>query len=226
MRRGAEFSELQPRDAQSNLLLNDFVTLPSSAEGLENGTIFQFTSLDRFRMGQQVLFWLGVSSSVFNDGNSWISKLRLKPWWLRPNIEFRTPGDPQYLGVDRAVFKGTGIANNRYVWMPSPKRLDVTPFDTAPPSIPPTRHSDSLMLDDLWTVELQAADNTAYTDLFASDQEASRWIVFMYPAMGYALGFTWEAEVGGEEATIEEARVSLTWAAGTLGGTNYQENIG
>lgn len=226
MRRGAEFSELQPRDAQSNLLLNDFVTLPTSAKGIENGTIFQFSSLNRFRLGQQILFWLGVSSSVFNGGQSWVSKLRLKPWWLRPNIEYRPPGDPSYLAVDRQTFRGTTVANNRYTWMGSPKRLDVTPFDTSPPSIPPARQSDSLLLDDLWTIELQPANDATYTGLFANDQEASRWVAFMYPAMGYALGLTWDAEVGGETATIEEVRVSLTWTTGTLGGTNYQENIG
>lgn len=226
MRRGAEFSELQPRDAQSNLLLNDFVTLPGTAQGIENGTIFQFSSLNRFRMGQQVLFWLGVSSSVFNSGNSWIRKLRLKPWWLRPNIEYRAPGDPEYLGVDRSVFKGSGIANNRYTWIPAPKRLDVTEFNAAPPTTPPARHSDSLMLDDLWTVALQDASDAAYQALFAEDQERSRWVVFMYPAMGYALGFTWDAEIGGEMVQGVEPRISLTWTTGTLGATNYQENIG
>lgn len=223
---GAQFSELEPRDPKTNVPGTAFVTLPANATPLNNGTIFQFTSLNRFRLGQQMFIWLGVSSSVFNNGNSWISKLRLKPWWLRPNLEYRAPGDPEYTGLDRETFGGTTIDNNRYVWMPSPKRLDITEFCTSPPSLPPPNESDSLMLDDLWTFGLQDASDPNYQNLFAPDQELSRWDVFLYPAMGYAIGFTWEAEIGGEET--EEAvqpRISFTWKTGTIRST-FQEDVG
>jgi hypothetical protein len=44
--------------------------------------------------------------------------------------------------------------------------------------------------------------------------------------MGYALGMTWDATAGGQGGVPSELRISLTWAVGTLGGTNYQESIG
>lgn len=245
MRRGAEFGDVQPRSVTTGLIFNDFLLLDAAGPGLEYGQIQRVTGLNEFRLGQQILFWIGVSNPIQTEEgvDNWISKLRLKPWWMRPNSEFRSPGFPrqnsdineevfatteEYIASDRAVFGGVTQDNNRYVWIPSPKRLDVTPFDTPPPTIPPARHSDSLMLDDVWTWDLDNPNNATYQNAFnLQGQQVSRWSVFMYPAMGYSLGFTWSAEFGNENAEFNVfPRVSVTYAIGTLGGTNYQESIG
>lgn len=236
--RGAEFSELAPKDPTTGRLRNEFVAL--SAAGLENGTITEMTALDAFRIGQQIFIWLGITNPVLEvegQPDNWITRIRLKPWWLRPNLEYRAPGTPirsvspvdNYLGIDRETFGSTSVLNNRYVWIPSPKRLDLTEWQTPnPPPASPPRHSDSLFLDDVWTFDLQSPTDADYQAAFARPgQQVSRWAAFLYPAMGYALGLTWEAEyAAGITGRLPQALVSLTYATGTLGASNYQESIG
>lgn len=232
----AQFSDLQPKDTQG-VLRNAFVTVPLSARAttdIDDGTIFQMTPNNAFRIGQQVIFWIGISNDADPDTGQYIERIRLKPWWARPNMEYRQGGAASGLGaaasyfpIDRQVFDGTVLDNNRYIWMPSPKRLDVTPFATVtPPPVSPARQSDSVFLDDLWTFDLRDPTDPGYTAPLQAGQVVARWDVFMYPAMGYALGFTWDADFAdGGEAAID-AQVSLTYAIGTLGGTDFQTSIG
>jgi hypothetical protein len=229
--RGAEFSELAPKNPDTGRLRNEFFGLIGGSQGLEHGTVSQVTPLDSFRLGQQIFFWLGVGNPLGGAtgiGTNWISRLRLKLWWARPNPEYRTPGNPQYLGIDQQTFLGTTEVNNRYVWIPSPKRLDITQYQTpSPPPAAEPRTSDSLLLDDVLTLDLQDPNDAAYQASFPDPQIVSRWSAFFYPAMGYALGFTWDAEFA--EPVVGQPPlplISLTYAVGTLGGTNYQESIG
>jgi hypothetical protein len=235
MTRGAEFSDLQALNS-AGILNNSFFQFASSP-GLESGTIVQRTPNNSFRYGQQILFTIGISNPIVAGvADNWITRLKLKPWWARPNREFRqagggngSPGSSAYLPVDRQAFLLTSITDNRYVWIPSPKRLDITPFSTPPPPVSEARTSDSVMLDDVWVWDLQDADSAAYQADFPAPQEPSRWNAFFYPAMGYALGFTWDASYHttvGQGNPQPFPRVSLTWATGTLGGTNYQESLG
>lgn len=239
-RRGAEFGELQPKNSNGRLDI-DFVNLPFSSSGLEDGRIFQMTSLNAFRLGQQIFFWLGVANPVFGAGGAenFITRVRLKLWWARPNLEYRAPGftsPPQaapYTGLDNETFLPGPLAgqdNNRYVWIPSPKRLDGTEFQSPPPPASDPRTSDSLFLDDVWTMDLQSPATASYIANFPAPQVPSRWEAFMYPAMGYALGFTWDAEydVPPNPPAVEQPlpQVSLSYAVGTLGGTVIQESIG
>jgi len=240
--RGAEFSELQPRNGKGALDI-EFVTLPISSQGLESGVIVPVTPFNAFRLGQQIIFWLGVANPVFgaNPNDNFMTSVRLKLWWARPNLEYRTPGTrgpaptsdgSNYLGIDTETFlpgPNTGQDNNRYVWIPSPKRLDVTQYQTPPPVAAEARTSDSLFLDDVWKMDLQDPSDADYIANFPTPQVPSRWEVFMYPAMGYALGFTWDGEFN-VDPTPPVAQptplVSLSWASGTLGGTLIQESIG
>lgn len=252
--KGADFSEFQPKNVRGQLgggldpltglqassPTIGFTELPLTALGLDLGTIFQVTPNNSFRLGQQIFFYLGVYYPPV--GQTYISKLRLKPWWARQNMEFRqafgspggeynVAGPATGLPVDREVFglgPGNGLPNNHYVWVPSPKRLDVTPFDTPPPSVPPARHSDSLLLDDLWTLELQDPANVQFKVLFFPPQVPSRWASILYPAMGYALGFTYEIEIEGQKPEFPlRVWVSLQWSTGTFGGdSRIQESIG
>lgn len=226
-RRGAEFSDVQPRGANGAIPQDaNRIVIAAASQGtgiaIDTAVIQQVTPLNSFRLGQQIFFHLGVFNPTFG-ANDFMTRLRLKPWWLRPNLEYRAAGDPSYLPIDQFTFRLATQADNRYVWIPGPKRLDGTQFQTPPPPAAPVRHSDSLMLDDIWTLDLPSPLDAAYIAKFPAPQQVSRWIAFFYPAMGYALGFTAEATTNGGTTT---PNISLTWSVGTLGGTNYQESLG
>jgi hypothetical protein len=239
MSRGAEFGEVQPLQSRGGpLLAAPTITLLKSAYGagtaIDTAVIQQITPLNSFRLGQQIFFWLGVVPGF--PGEEWASRVRLKLWWARPNKEYRAPGFPKWEEIDRVTFgngpvvlpvPGNPLANNRYVWMPSPKRLDTTPFMTPPPALPVLPNSDSILLDDCLVMDLPDPNDPVYIANFpVATQDVSRWAAFLYPAMGYALGVTWNADAGGQGPIPSEMLISLTWSVGTLGGTNYQESIG
>jgi hypothetical protein len=232
MRRGAEFADIQPRDNTGTFSLGPtLLTTAAAAPDLNNALVQQITPNNAFRGGQQILFWLGIFNPE-EAGPSHLESIRLKPWWARQNMEYRQAGarngdlgaPVDYLPIDTHVFAGDGLADNRYIWMPSPSRLQVTPFATVvPPALPLALTSDSIMLDDVWKLDLQDPTVAAYSDTFQTGQVPSRWVTFMYPAMGYALGFTWSGVFSGPDVPVN---ISLTWTIGTLGGSNYQESIG
>jgi hypothetical protein len=227
--RGAEFSELAPKTNQGRLR-NEFLTVPTTARGLESGRIFPVTPLNSFRLGQQIIFWFGIANpSQGLQTPTWITRAQIKLWWARPNQEYREPGVPNWMPIDNEIFlpgPNAGEDNNRYVWIPSPTRLDITQYQTAPPVASPARMSDSLMLDDLITMDLQDPTDAAYAANFPAPQVPSRWITFMYPAMGYALGITYERDLNELSEIDPFLLLSVTYVTGTLGGTNYQESIG
>jgi hypothetical protein len=236
MSRGAEFGEVQPLQNRGGLIraAPGAIVLAKSAFGagaaIDTAVIQQVTPLNSFRLGQQIFFWLGVVPG-FPEG-PWASRVRLKLWWLRPNKEYRGAGSPTWLPIDRATF-GDGpvvanpLANNRYVWIPSPKRLDTTPFMTPPPAMPVLPNSDSVLLDDCLVMDLPDPNDPVYIANFpVATQDVSRWAAFLYPAMGYALGMTWNADGGGQGPAPDFLHIGLSWSVGTLGGTNYQESIG
>ena len=231
MRRGAEFADLNPRDNTGTFTIGPTELLASAGTpDLNNAVVQQLAPNNAFRPGQQVLFWLGIFNPETSE-DEYLSRIRLKPWWARQNMEYRQAGArdgrlgavEDYLPIDTQVFLGDGLPDNRYVWMPSPKRLDITEFQTPPPPAALALTSDSLMLDDVWALDLQAANDSAYTDRFQTGQTPSRWVVFLYPALGYSLGFTYEATFVGSPSPVN---ISLSWTVGTLGGSNYQESVG
>lgn len=236
--KGADFSDIQPRNQQGNLDLS-FVTLSGSAEGLDNGVIFPYTQNNVFRLGQQIFFWLGIANPLI-DGSNYLTRVRLKPWWARPASEFRqafggsgipsgSPGESQVLPLDRAVFgvgATGGLIDNRYVWVPSDKRQDTTPETATPPGPAPVRHSDSIILDDLWTIDMPAPTDATYAAKFVAPQIVSRWVSILYPAFGYALGFTFETEVVQPAGPDVPLSINLSWAQGTFGSGRIQESVG
>lgn len=230
MRRGAEFADLQPRVNETFTIGPTTLLESGRTPDLNNATVQQFTPNNAFRLGQQVIFWLGIFTPDLSG--EFLTSIRLKPWWARQNMEYRQAGArngdlgiaEDYLPIDVSVFAGTTLTNNRFVWMPSPKRLDVTPFGgVGPPPAALPLTSDSVMLDDVWKTDLQNADDADYIAPFQTGQVPSRWMAFMYPAMGYALGFTWDPIFRAAAVTVQ---ISLSWTIGTLGGSNYQESIG
>jgi hypothetical protein len=252
MSRGAEFGEISPKN-QFGRIRTEFGALLSSSFDLDNGVIFPLTPVtgggaDRansFRLGQQIIFWFGIGNPITSGAgltDNWVTRLRLKLWWLRPNLNYRAPGaapgpmdvtaQSGWTPLDRATFgdgPNAGFLNNRYCWMPSPKRMDTTPYMTAPPPLAPVGNSDSILLDDILTWDLQDPTVAAYAAGFSVDQVISRWSVLMYPAMGYALGVTAEPSYNvalGAGVATPSVQVSCSYAVGTLGGTNYQESLG
>jgi hypothetical protein len=212
MTEGPQFSDIQPKDSRG--LLNAATVVLSQGVGLDYGIIQQVTPLNAFRVGQQIWFNLQIGQ-VVPDLQSYITRVRLKPWWLCENIEFRAPGSPTWIDADQSAFSGGTVVNNRYCWMPSPKRLDITPYQTPPPDASPVRNSDSIFLDDLWTIEMDVPTNLNWqATLLVGQTELRRGISFFYPAHGMALGFTCEIAVGPDQQAIESVRTYIKWKTG------------
>ena len=110
------------------------------------------------------------------------------------------------------------MTNNRAVWFPTPKMIDISEWQSVnPPPAAPPRQSDSIFVDDLWTLDLQDPNDTAYQNtVFTGQQRLGRSVAFMYVSHGYALGFTHEFEVSGEPTGNEKLYIDLTWQVGTL----------
>jgi len=238
MNRGAEFGEITPRGNAGTIDLFSRNGVPSvlntnsygSGDAINDAEIQQVTPTNSFRIGQQVFFWLGISPALAREPRPvpYISRIRLKLWWLRPNVGFRAVGYPSWQPIDRTTFgdgPNSGIDNNRWVWIPSPKRLDITQYQTAPPAASPALDSDSLLLDECWTMDLPDPTTPAQQANYPSPQFPVRWVSILMPAMGYALGWTWDADFVDTESPLP-IPYSLSWQTGTLGGTVYQESIG
>lgn len=193
-----------------------------SAGGLD-GDITPVTLNNSFRTGQQLLLYLGIQLRTAGDGN-FITQLRLQPWWARAAQEKRQafggnglpsgePGDDQGVPLDVTVFGagplGNRLANNRYVWIPSQKIIDVTQFQTPPPPAAPPRKSLSLFVDDVWTFDLP--DPATVAGDFGADQDPALWKTFFYPAYGYALGFSAEVDLNDPDGETLAPLVSVSW---------------
>lgn len=245
----AEFSEVRPKTDQGRIRVAGSgtagtINLGTAADTLENGTIQIVSPLNAFKPGQQIMFWLSVYNGSFGGSGTYIDRVRLKPWWLRPNNEFRSPGSDPGVGdlgllnapayssnpegwktVDDQTFGGGTYVNNRACWFPGVKMADVTEFQTSnPPPAAPARQSDSLMLDELWTLDLQDPFSGAAQALplrpvapvlGAQQKLIGRSVVFMYVARGYALGLTHAFTTTGGQGT-PALRIDLTWVTGTL----------
>lgn len=239
---GAKFGKIQP--IQDNSLLrvggnhaDRRIDLGTDPDTLANGRILQVSPEGAFQPGQQVLFYLTVYNGPVVNGEQYITRVRLKPWWKRVTLEHRGPGDwgsnPSltpgngWISPDEQQFGSGPIAapsttssvradNNRLVWFPVPKMLDVTQYQTPPPAAAPAGQSDSLFLDDVWTLDLQNPASAAYAATKGLTQpNYGRSAAFLYIAHGYALGLTHQFDVAGQ-GTTPHLYIDLTWANGTL----------
>lgn len=241
--RGAEFGKIQPilpnalprvggKNENRRILL-------TGVDTLENGEILQVSPEDSFRPGQQILFWLTVYNGPVTDPQNpaYISRVRIKPWWKRLTLEHRGPGDPGntqkqnppegWIYPDEDTYGSGPIAagsptsseharNNRLVWFPVPKILDVTQFQTPPPPAAPPRQSDSLFLDEVWTMDLQDPSDPAYAATKGLTQpNFGRSVCFLYISHGFALGLTHSYEITGQFVSLPKLFIDLTWSVGT-----------
>lgn len=233
MKRGAELGRSYPRESvfqYGNLLRYSQggtfapITLgPSSSSDLENGTIIPVTTLDAFRPGQQILFSLTVYNGIIRGRPqfpSWVSSIRLKPWFLRQGDEFRGPGGSGgWTGNDQLEFGGGTAANNRAVWYPVVKMIDISEWQSVnPPAAAPPRHSTSIFVDDVWQLDLQDPNSASYQNTLLPGQNLlGRSVSFMYVCHGYALGLTYECVLDGniEEEPNPQFGIDLNWQVGT-----------
>jgi hypothetical protein len=242
--RGAEFGKILPIGSDALLRVggknpNTRISLGTNQDTLENGRIIQVSPEGAFEPGQQALFFLTVyNGPVVGEAAPYISRVRLKPWWKRITMEKRGPGDPGnnpitqpnkgWVLSDEEQFgagpipaadpsSSTHADNNRLVWFPVPKLVDVTEWQSVnPPPPSPPRQSDSIFLDDVWTLDLQNPNNPAYAATKGIGQpNFGRSSVFLYITHGYALGLTHQFDVVGQGPT-PELFIDLTWATGTL----------
>jgi len=246
--RGAGFGKVLPVGDDALLRVggktaSKRIDLGTVQDTLENGTIIQVSDENDFLPGQQVLFWLTVYNSVTTG--RYISRVRLKPWWKRVSLEHRGPGDPGnqpqlqspalgqpalgWINPDEQQFGSGPVAaadprssvhatNNRLVWFPVPKLVDVTEWQTTnPPPASPPRQSDSIFLDDVWTLDLQDPSNGAYAATKGLTQpNYGRSAAFMYVSHGYALGLTHQFDIAGSGENTPNLFIDLTWANGTI----------
>lgn len=235
---GAQFGKVAPVENTGLLRVGGKtasrrINLGLSPDTLENGSIIQVSPEGAFQPGQQVIFYLTVYNSL--DVDSYISRVRLKPWWKRPSLEKRGPGDPGntqvvgsgWVSPDEEQFGSGPVAaltpssqtraqDNRLVWFPVPKLLDVTQYQTPnPPPVAPDRHSDSLFLDDVWTLDLQDPNGAGYAATQGLTQpNIGRSASFMYVSHGTALGLTHQFDAVGQAPL--SLYIDLTWITGTL----------
>lgn len=189
---GPQFSDVGPKSAAGALSPTVYTIVPNSATSLTQGTITQVTPYSSFVEGQDIIFWLDVTGRQGSGQNpGYVNFIRLKLWWLRPAVEFRTPGDPAmggWLGgaagpppqqgtIDGTTYGGITDVNNRGVWIPETRGIMIVP----PTS--PDRNVEFDHHDVIWTIRLQ--DPTV--DLINGTH---RRIVFAWKAFGRALGFT------------------------------------
>jgi len=238
-KRGPDFGEVAPKNTTRGQIRatgpgDPFATgasavalaLTSDNYDLANGQIKAVTPLNAFRPGQQVLFWLTIYNRLitFGEGQQgFISQVKLKPWWLRPNLEFRAPGYTSWHPVDEQTFSGGTEENNRRGWVPSQKIISVNEWSgstTPPPSL--KGHVDSYYVDDVWVFDLQDPTDADYENTPIGDQQGLwRAVGFFYVSHGYALGFTCDATIEMTEGEQPEGNQTinfdLNWVNGTLG---------
>jgi hypothetical protein len=238
---GAKFGKVAPVLSNALLRVGGFdntrrLNLGSNTDAdlLENGEIIQVSPDMAFEPGQQVLFYLTVYNGP-SDG-AYVSRVRLMPWWKRATREHRGPGDPGnnpqagggWISIDEQQFGSGPVAapsvtspvhaqNNRLVWFPVVKMLDITQYQTPnPPPVAPPRASDSLFLNDIWTLDLQDPNAASYAATKGLTQPSyGRSASFLYIAHGYELGLTSQIEVAGQ-GQPPELLIDLTWITGTL----------
>jgi hypothetical protein len=243
---GPEFSDLKPKLDRGTFEPVKPI-LPGSVLGVNNGmihpiiptnTTFPTTpSVDCFREGETLLVYIFCRFPTATEGSDvYVSGVRMKPWWLRSNVEYRTIGEPSQSGnpigvmggapslgaspypsqIDTQTFGGWNIftqpfdpsagqfdpANsnnlgNRYVWYPSPKRLDTVPlaWGSSPLNIARPNTSDSILLDDVWYLPLPNPTSSPWNAEPWSIGEGVNYLQnkeFTYPAFGRCLGLSFE----------------------------------
>lgn len=244
----AEMSRVYPRVGTANNLLRVSqgtsgvtpINLGTTLDTLENGLIIQVSSFDAFRPGQQIYFFLTVyNGPLAGPQDPWISRVRLKPWWLRTSDDFRAPGGPvppddipTWTGNDQAQFGGGGSGNNRAVWFPHPKMIDVSEWQAVnPPPAAPARHSDSIIVDEVFALDLQDPNDLGYQGILKpqipplpappppvtspAQTRLGRSVCFQLISHGWALGLTHEMTLTGQ-GIAPELLIDITWQTGTL----------
>ena len=227
-KRGPDFGEVAPKNDDGRIdttgSLSPFggasTTTLTSANYGQNAEIARVTPYNSFRLGQQILFWITIYNRLVNPPGWWITQVKLKPWWLRPNLEFRGAGDGGWKTIDEQTFSGGTDVNNRRCWVPSQKVVSVTQF--APGPMPPAAeasHVDSYYMDDVWTFDLQDPADADYADIpLGAQQGLWRQVGFLYVAHGYSLGFTVDTTTAGQSGPVApDVYLDLNWVTGTLG---------
>ena len=240
--KGAQFGRAAPIEPNGLLRVGGkyptrCINLGTNPNTLENGLIRQVSPEAAFQPGQQVLFYLTVYNNPATPGDQYISRVRLKPWWKRPSEEYRGPGDPGntqpaaegWISPDEEQYGSGPVAavsptssvhaeNNRLVWFPVVKILDITQYQTPnPPPVAPDRQSDSLFLDDVWTLDLQNPGTVAYAATKGLTQpNYGRSATYLYISHGTALGLTHQFDIAGQGGPAPQLLIDLTWITGTL----------
>jgi hypothetical protein len=126
---GPQFSDLKPQSVRG--VYAPEILQAVSPGGLNNGKIWPVLAASPnppdyspFREGETLLIYIECGFPAYQDGETYVSGLRIKPWWLRSNVEFRTPGDPVQSGNPPTVMGGVPSAGAS----PYPSQIDTQVF--------------------------------------------------------------------------------------------------
>lgn len=134
---GPEFADLKPQSLRGTYSPAFYKAL--SPGGLNNGVIYPVIptdlnfpsgsrSVDCFREGETLLVYIECGFPALqtedNPDGTYVSGLRIKPWWLRSNVEYRTPGEPSQSGNPFGVMGGAPSLGAS----PYPSQIDTQVF--------------------------------------------------------------------------------------------------
>jgi len=193
------------------------VLLVPQYAGIDSGQIFKqiiSQSYNEFRVGQNV----HMEVEMFLDEPAF-ERVRLKPYWLRPNAEFRPPGfppagdqPPRYLPIDTHVFGApdASLGATDRVWQPG-----TTPRPILNPG-PGVAVPNVLwrMEHDVWEFEIPTGEVAPGWSMRQS---------FFVVAHGYAIGFQSENDpvanppAQDPDSTILEPQFRFSWQTGYSG---------
>lgn len=201
MTNGADYGDTSPRSPLS-FSFAPVSFLPNYLGVLTvAGRQFLADTYNQFREGQSVLVTLELGLETPG-----VSRVRLMPWWLKSNSEFRPPGASAatYTAQDVAAFGAFGatLGTTEGVWVPGSHRRIVLP-PVSPVSLVYERYHRVV-----WEFEMPVAGPAPGFRLRHS---------FFVPAQGRGLGFTSEFDGTPGMGPMPIPVVYLAWKTGVAG---------
>jgi hypothetical protein len=214
MPQGPEFTDIQPVSTSHGGYEGGESFVPNySGLDLEGSRQRIAGTWDRFRIGQTIF----LEFEVFLDVPGSIEAILLRPWWLRPQREFRAVGPEttpdQYIvgpngndGVDVVAFgpPDISLAATERVWQTDTIREPIIGVANGVP----VGKTFSNMIDNVWRIPIDAA----LVVPGYSFRKAWYW-----PAHGYQLAFTSElvgAPGQGAPGEIVRPTLRVSWMTG------------
>lgn len=136
-----EFSDLYPKGPDGTFTPKT-VQVGNADADVQYGPIAYVSDFDALREGQTMILWVQVFPADIDPANVngyYVSLVRIKPWFVRSNVEDRTPGAVQHGAPGPGVLQDPIPPNNRVkidAQTFSPGTGLITIFQQPPPAPP------------------------------------------------------------------------------------------